>query len=461
MAEYIRIGEPANEAERQGFRLLRDLLPDHYLILGNFDLRLPDRRTSLEYDAVVIGEYGFFAVEIKGWSGLIRGGARHWRLEWGRRSNPLNLLEKKTKALAHFVRDRVDGLPNDCFYAPALLFPCDEVRFDLPDSMMRSVLGPEGIYQYFVDMDLVRKKGPGPFRSKRRGQQIVEAIVAFAEPAEKGVELPYYDVEEELDKPSTPYREYIGSHQYLRSRSKVRIKAYTMDSLASKSRLREEQNQVLRDMEALEVLTDNPYVAHSYEMQPDYEDELIFYLISEWVGPRTLRDWMEEDADDKPTRLALAHHLLEAVATIHEAGIIHRNLSPDVIYLTEGDTKIPLKVADFDCARVTQLESISEALSQLGTNGYRAPELWLDDDYDEGVDIFSAGAILFELLTSQTLFRAPGELLDAEQVWKEQRHRIEEESIRSAIGSMVSPDTDRRSTGLKAARKLFASLASG
>lgn len=415
---------------------------------------------SLEYDAVVIGEYGFFAVEIKGWSGLIRGGARHWILEWGRRSNPLHLLEKKTKALAHFVRDRVHGLPDDCFYGPALFFPNEDVQFDLPKSMMSSIVGPDGVYEYFVDMDLVREKGPGPFRAKSKGQEIVDAIVALAEPSDKGDFLPYYDVEEEIEGPPRPYREYLGTHQYLRSRSQVRIKAYSMDSLASKARLRAEQNRILRDMEALDVLTDNPYVAHSYEMQPDYEDELIFYLISEWVGPTTLRDYMDAGQTDEEERNELAYHLVEALATIHEAGIVHRNLSPEVIYLTEGEAKVPLKIADFDCARVTQLESIAEALSQVGTSGYKAPEMWLDADYDHRVDIFSVGAILFELMTSQVLFRGPGTLLNPDEVWKQRCDQVEDKAIRSVIGAMVASDVDRRSQGLRAARELFETLVS-
>lgn len=456
MAEYIRIGEPANEAERKGFRLLRDHLPDHYVVLGNFDLRLPQRRTSLEYDAVVIGEYGFFAVEIKGWSGLIRGGARHWTLPWGRRSNPLNHLDKKTKALAHFVRSRVDGLAEECFFSPVLLFPRSGVHFELPERHMDVIVGPDGVYNHFVDLELVRQKGPGPFRSRQKAQEVVDAIVSLSEPTEQGVFLPYYDVEGERELPDRAYREYVGTHQYLQGRSKVRIKAYTMDSLAESSQLRQEQNRVLRDMEALEVLNDNPYVARSYEMQPDYKDELIFYLVSEWVGPKTLRDYIDERDGLGPRCVEFAHHLIEAVISIHESGIVHRNLNPEVIYPTVDDSSVPLKVADFDFARVSKLESIAEALSHIGTNGYKAPELWLDQDYDHRVDVFSLGTILYELLTSRMLFGGPGQLLRPEAVWDERGKAIDDPGLRQAIGGMVSKDPARRIPALTKARRYFA-----
>lgn len=460
MAEYIRIGEPANEAERVGFRLLRDTLPDHYAVLGNFDLRISGRRTSLEFDAVVIGEYGFFAVEIKGWTGLIRGGDRFWVLPWDRRSNPLSFLEKKTKALARFVRDRVEGgLDEDCFFAPALFFPRGEVQFDLPEAMMKSIVGPDGVYESFVDMELVRQKGPGPFRSRRKIEEVIDAIVAVSEPTDQDMYLPYYDVEGEREVDDRPYREFIGTHQYLQSRPKVRIKKYAMDSLATEAELREKQNRVLRDLEALELLDDNPYVARSYEMQPDYEDDLIFYLISEWIGQETLDDRIAELPDSQKgqrQRRWLAAHLIEAVASIHEAGIVHRNLSPDVIYMTDDEAGVPLKVADFDFSRVHTMDTISEGISALGTEGYAAPELWLDKEYDHRVDLFSVGAILFELLTSEVLFLGPGKMLRPDKVWEERGKLVGDEQLAEAIEGLISMEPGPRTEAFERVRKMLA-----
>ena len=474
MAEYIRIGEPANEAEKVGFRLLRDQLPDHYLVLGNFDLRLPQRRTSLEFDAVVIGEYGFFAVEIKGWSGAIRGGADHWYLPWGRVSSPLSYLEKKTKALAQYIRAKVPDLPDDCFYAPALFFPRGNVHLDFPENILRYIAGPDGVYDFFVDMDLVHQKGPGPLRSRERSQAVVDAIVALAEPSERGVVLPYYDVEGELERPDQPYREFVGTHQYLKSRSKVRIKAYAMDGLASKKKLRREENRILRDIEALEVLNENPYVARSYEMQPDYKDELIFYLISEWVSSTTLAAYLQKacgrtsergdqemsleadnEADkDAGSRRELARHLVQAVDTIHRDGIVHRNLNPQVIYLT-ADSSVPLKIADFDFARVRELESIADAFSRIGTDGYMAPELWLEKDYDHRVDLFSLGAILYEILICRPLFEGPGDILQLNVVWEKRGGLIADPREREVIRGLISETPEPRSAAMSEALRCF------
>lgn len=463
MAEYIRIGKPANEAEREGFRLLRDRLPDHFVVLGNFDLRVPNRRTSIEYDAVIIGEYGFYAVEIKGWTGLIRGGDKYWELPWERRDNPLRHLDRKTKILGQFIRRRVDALAQDCFFAPTMFFPREGVKFELPGEMMKSIAGPHSVYDHFVDMELVRRKGPGPFRDRDETQKIVDAIVSSAEPGDDGVSLSYYDVEGErqIDVGDQPYREFIGSHQYLKNRGKVRIKAYTMDPLATPTDRREEKNRVLRDLEALEVLEDNSYVARPYDMQPDEDDQRIFYLISEWVGARTLKEWIMEHDDHRERRQyrrELAGHLVEAVASIHDEQIVHRNLSPYVIYLTEDTAGVPFKIADFDFARVSKLESIAEALSHIGTDGYKAPELWLDEDYDHRLDIFALGAILFEVLTGEVLFLGPGALLQPEKAWCERREMVVDEGLRPVIGGMVSKDLQRRSEAFAEAREQFGAV---
>ncbi len=466
MAKYIRIGEPANEAEVEGFRLLREKLPEHYRILGNFDLRLEGRRSSLEFDAVVIGEYGFFAVEIKGWTGAIRGGDRDWYLSWGRVSNPLNHLEKKTKALGQFIRGRVADLPDGCFCAPVVFFPREGVTFEFPESIGQCVLGRDDVYEYFVDMEMVRERGPGPLRSEKEIEAVVDAIVSWSEPREVHGILPtYYHVEGQLDVPDRPYREFVGSHLYLKSRSKVRIKAYTMDALATRGKARQEQNRILRDLEALEVLANNPYVARSYEMQPDQDDDLIFYLVSEWVGPRTLANFLHEARADEESReeiwdqrMRYSRHLIEAVYSIHKSGIIHRNLSPGVIYLTTGDAPVPLKIADFDFARVAKLETIAGALTSVGTEGYRAPELWLDQDYDSSVDLFSLGAILYELWTCDALLEGPGDLLRLDDTWSRKGGRIESEEIRAMIRSLIDPEPRVRKGVIEELRRAFRPL---
>ncbi|RAL23083.1 hypothetical protein DL240_09360 [Lujinxingia litoralis] len=447
MATYIPIGGPANDAEIEGIRLLRDLLPDHYVIIGNFDLRLEGRRNSLEMDAVVIAEHGLFVVEIKGWSGPIHGDARRWKVPWGTVSNPITPLERKAKALRQYLGAKCGGLPAEVFCSPVVLFPRKVEELSLPVELRRHVIQPDEVYAYFVDLELLQEQGPGRFRDKAARDAIVNAIAPVADAPGEKITIETYEIERELQVPHRQYREYVGQHRYLQSRSRVRIKAYSMDPLHDRARQQAEITRVMRDTEALSVLDDNPYVARSYDVLRDRDDELIFYMVSEWVGAKTLGDYLERARQEGwrlERRWELARELTAAVQSIHQAGILHRNLHPGVIYMTRREARVPFKIADFDYSRVQQLESISEDLNAIGTEGYRAPELWLGQPYDHRVDVFSLGAILFELLTLERLFEGMSDLLQIEETWARRKAAIPWEAVAEVIGQMLGSEPGER-----------------
>lgn len=93
----------------------------------------------------------------------------------------------------------------------------------------------------------------------------------------------------------------------------------------------------------------------------------------------------------------LFKQLMSALEYIHELGISHRDLKPENIALVNNDT---LKVIDFGLAT-----SDDPCTGGLGTEGYMAPELYSQDEYSgEKVDVFAAGATLFNLLACRPPF---------------------------------------------------------
>lgn len=461
MAKYIPIGEPINESEREGIRQLRDRLPDHYVVIGNFELQLPRRSNTLEYDAVVVGEWGLYAVELRGWDGLIHGDIRRWELEWGRVQNPFIMIERKAKALRDALVRIVDNFPDELFCEAVVFLTGDNVEVQVNDARNDRLIVSGQVYDFFVDEDRLFTRGPGPLLEQEAREAIVEAIIPLAEPRSPLPNIPHIEVEAELPAENVPYREFIGRHRMLRSRGKVRIKAYSLDPLLPKEEQDAEYTRALRDMEALTELEDNPYVARPYEMIQDREDALTFYLVSEWVGPSTLREYIEQtdyealDEYERRRMRGYSKYLLEALAYMHGRDIIHRNLHPGVVYLTNSRSGVPLKVADFDYARVAYLKSIAGQISDLGTEGYAAPELWMDDGYDHRVDIFSAGVILFELFAGCHLYADLPEMLRHQEVWADKRDWIADAQLREMLDKMVSDDPDARTQGFEAARRYF------
>lgn len=457
MAKYIPIGEPANHSEADSIRALRDQLPEHYTVIGNFELQLPNRSNTFEYDAVVIGEHGLYAVEVKGWSGEIRGDIRRWFLDWGRVANPLILTERKAKALRSFVCDNVSDLPREVFCQSVVLLP-PTANVCVEDPRAKRILTTERLYDFFVDEDVIREHGPGHLLGGQLREEIERVLLPFAAPASHTPRIADYEIIGEYDQQDhLPYREFVGRHRLLRTRSQVRIKRYTLDPLANAGQRQRQYERALRDMEALTQLGGNPYIAAAYELIRDQEDELNFYLVSEWVGPTSLAEFIAERADgDQKKQIdvrPLAAHLLRAVKFMHERGIVHRNLHPGVIYMTPDGASVPLKITDFDYARVVQLPSIEGSLEQMGTEGYAAPELWQRDDcdYDHRIDLFSVGAILFELLTGQKLYSSVADMLRHDATWERQRALLQDDAIRDLLDNLLIANPDERLSELSEA----------
>ena len=451
MADYTRVGAPTNESERMGIRQLRDQLPDHYIVIGNFELQLPRRKNTLEYDAVIIGEWGLYAVEIKGWGGEITGDMSRWHLEWGRVENPFIRIEKKAKALRDLLVQNIADFPDDLFCESVVLLPREDLRIDVEDRRNdRLLTGACSAWEFFVEHHVM--EGPGVLQDEELREEIRQPILPRATPGSTAPKVPNYIIEEELEREERPYREYIGRHRMLKSRDKVRIKAYAMDPLMPKSDRQENFAQALRDLEALSSLQDNRYVARAYDMFRDDDDELVFYLVSEWVGPRTLEDFLRsQDYDGEgrmptPRRLQLAVHLAKAVAYVHGEGIVHRNINPEVIYLSGEDShrEVPLQLADFDYARMTHLQSITGGLSAIGTEGYVAPEMWNGEAHDQRADIYSLGIVLYELFVGEGLFRGISEILDHRNVWERRREKLPEGRLRDLFDQMLAGQPEER-----------------
>jgi eukaryotic-like serine/threonine-protein kinase len=130
------------------------------------------------------------------------------------------------------------------------------------------------------------------------------------------------------------------------------------------------------------------------------DDDGTLFLAMEYVPGGTLRDLIRTQAPMAPAQaLALLDPLLSALAAAHKAGLIHRDVKPENVLLSEDGR---VKVADFGLARaVTAHTQHTTAGVLIGTVSYLSPELLVDGRADARSDVYAAGVVLYEMLTGR------------------------------------------------------------
>lgn len=128
------------------------------------------------------------------------------------------------------------------------------------------------------------------------------------------------------------------------------------------------------------------------------------YLVLEYVAGSTLKQLLRSRGPLAPREVvALCRQVAEALDTAHAQGIIHRDIKPDNLLVTEkGESKL----ADFGVARLPDAALTREG-QFLGTPCYAAPETLADGAYSPRSDIFSFGAVMFEVVTGSRAY--PGD----------------------------------------------------
>jgi eukaryotic-like serine/threonine-protein kinase len=124
------------------------------------------------------------------------------------------------------------------------------------------------------------------------------------------------------------------------------------------------------------------------------------YIVMEYVEGQTLRDVLNREAPLPPARaLEIMEPVLAALAAAHDAGLVHRDVKPENVLISDRGR---IKVADFGLAKAVSSQSSTATQGLLiGTVSYLPPELVMAGRADARSDVYSAGVVLFELLTGR------------------------------------------------------------
>ena len=172
-----------------------------------------------------------------------------------------------------------------------------------------------------------------------------------------------------------------------------------------------------REAQKAAQLRDSPHVATLHEIFDTEQGET--FLVMEYVEGNSLRYWVREPVS-LDAFMDVAIQCLQGVEEAHRKRIIHRDIKPEnIIVRSDGQVKI----CDFGVAKRLRVEETDQGSAVntqpyqsegrtfadgiAGTPAYMAPEAWElpADDIDERADVFSLGAVFYEILAKQNPFR--------------------------------------------------------
>jgi dienelactone hydrolase/predicted Ser/Thr protein kinase len=191
----------------------------------------------------------------------------------------------------------------------------------------------------------------------------------------------------------------------------VAIKILPPDKVADPDRRR----RFVQEAKTASAL-DHPNIVTIFDIEQEAGAD---YIVMEYLPGRTLKELIAAGGMDWKAALKHATAIADALAAAHRAGIIHRDLKPGNIMVTDQGL---VKVLDFGLAKLTEsapsggdeptrtMKATTGAGAVLGTVAYMSPEQAEGRKLDARSDVFSFGAVLYELLTGRQAFHGDSQV---------------------------------------------------
>ena len=162
----------------------------------------------------------------------------------------------------------------------------------------------------------------------------------------------------------------------------------------------DEIEMLLREVELLKELS-HPHIERMVDAC--FEGELCYIVTELLTGGELIDQILAKDHYTEKHARKCMQLLLESVAYMHSCGVVHRDLKPQNLMLTDNRDDWHIKIVDFGMAKRCKSAATGTGRGRLtsicGTPQYMAPEIFAEQDYGEKVDIWAAGVIAYILLS--------------------------------------------------------------
>ena len=159
------------------------------------------------------------------------------------------------------------------------------------------------------------------------------------------------------------------------------------------------RERFMLEAKAASVL-DHPNICTIYEIN-EAPDGQMFIAMGYYEG-ETLKKRIERGPLPVEEALDIAIQVARGLGEAHAAGIVHRDIKPANVMLTKNGL---VKIVDFGIAKLLGVTGPTQTGTTLGTVSYMSPEQVAGEDADQQSDVWSLGAVLYEMLTGQQAFK--------------------------------------------------------
>lgn len=219
----------------------------------------------------------------------------------------------------------------------------------------------------------------------------------------------------------------------------------------------ERRRRFIHEAQAASALN-HPNIITIYDIVSDGETQ---YMVIEYVVGKTLLELIPREGLRIPQAIQYAYQMADALAAAHAAGIIHRDLKPANVMVNGSGL---VKLLDFGLAKVLEdtaedLNGVTASIATtpltvegtvMGTVNYMSPEQAEGRKIDARSDIFSFGAVFYEMLTGSRAFTGVNTIATLTAVLRDEIRPIAEvkpevpEELVQVVGTCLNKDPDQR-----------------
>jgi len=200
---------------------------------------------------------------------------------------------------------------------------------------------------------------------------------------------------------------------------------------------------------------DHPNIAIVHEIGRTDDGHL--FIVMAYYDGSTLEDRIEEGPIELEEAIDFSIQIASGLEIAHESGIVHRDIKPGNVIVTDRGTA---KILDFGLAKVQNV-NLTIGGQSLGTLAYMSPEQAQGRDLDHRTDLWALGVVMYEMITGKRpfdgpydaaiLYSAANEAHEAPSTWRSDIP----EHIEAVINGLLEKDPDKR---LKSATEVVALL---